>query len=212
MKNPVDVNIFEDLAPCSSEEGDSNDDGNSKISSVILTKEDALGENATDEERKEDNTEEKEDEGEKAKVNEENDATPGSLAFTAECQPSSVLEETELSISDQTQQFGSDIKRKEEVVSTLDVPLVEFGRVPIRKPLPTPPNQKEDEAVEKRLTSANAGSVDVQITIQHENEPPGDDDDDSISPKDILCFAWQIAQGMVSEQLLRLQPEVILKC
>ena len=86
-------------------------------------------------------------------------------------------------------------------MSTLDVPLVEFGRVPKRKPLPTPPNQKENEAVEKGLTSANEGSADVNITIQHEDEPPGDVDDDSISPKDILCFAWQIAQGMVSEQL-----------
>ena len=203
MKSPIDVNIFEELAPCSSEEGDSNDDGNSKISSEILTKNDALGENATDEERKEENTEEEEeeDEEEKAKVDEENDVTPGSLSFTAECQPSSVLEETALSLSDKTQQFGSHKKRKKDVVSTLDVPLVEFGRVPKRKPLPTPPNQKEDEAVEKGLTSANEGSADVKITIQHEDEPPGDDDHDSISPKDILCFAWQIAQGMVSEQL-----------
>ena len=201
MKNPVDINIFEDLAPCSSEEGDSNDDGNPKIFSVILTKEDALGENAKDEERKEDNTEEEEDEEEKAKVDKENDVTPGSLLFTAECQPFSILEETELLLSDKTQQFGSDKKRKEEVVSTLDVPMVEFGRVPKRKPLPTPPNQKEDEPVEKRLTSANEGSADVKITIQHEDEPPSNDDDDNISPKDILCFAWQIAQGMVSEQL-----------
>ena len=203
MKNPVDVNIFEELALCSREEGDSNDDdGNSKISSEILTKEDVLGENATDEERKEDNTEEEEGEDKKAKVDEENDVTPGSLAFTAECQPSSVLEETELSPSDKTQQIGSHQKRKKEVISTLDVPLVEFDRVPKRKPLPTPPNQKEDEAVEKGLTSvANEGSADVKITIQHEDEPPGDDDDDSISPKDILCFAWQISQGMVSEQL-----------
>ena len=203
MKNPIDVNVFEELAPCSSEEGDSNDDGNSKISSEILTKKDALGENATDEERKEENTEEEEeeDEEEKAKVDEENDVTPGSLSFTAECQPSSVLEETALSLSDETRQFGSHKKRKEEVVSTLDVPLVECGRVPKRKPLPTPPNQKEDEAAEKGLTSTNEGSADVKITIQHEDEPPGDDDDDSISPKDILCFAWQIAQGMVSEQL-----------
>ena len=201
MKNPVDVNIFEDLAPLSSEEGDSNDDGDSKISSEILTKEDTPGENATDEERKEDNTEEEEDEEEKAKVDEENDVFPGSLAITAECQPSSVLEETELSINDQTQQFGSHKKRKEEVVSTLDVPLVEFGRVPKRKPLPTPPNRKEVEAAEKLLTSANEGSADVKITIQDEDKPPGDDDDDSISPKDILCFAWQIALGMVSEQL-----------
>ena len=203
MLNPVDVNIFEELALCSREEGDSNnDDGNSKISSEILTKEDAPGENATDEERKEDNTEEEEGEDKKAKVDEENDVTPGSLAFTAECQPSSVLEETELSPSDKTQQFGSHQKRKEEVISTLDVPLVEFDRVPKRKPLPTPPNQKEDEAVEKGLTSAaNEGSADVTITIQDEDEPPGDDDDDSISPKDILCFSWQIAQGMVSEQL-----------
>ena len=102
MKNPVDVNIFEDLAPCSSEEGDSNDDGNSKISSEILTKEEAPGENATDDEGKGDNTKVEEDEEEKAKVHDENDVTPGSLAFTAECQPSSVLEETELSISGQT--------------------------------------------------------------------------------------------------------------
>ena len=204
MKYPIDVNIFEELAPCSSGEGDSNDDGNSKISSEILTKNDALGKNATDEERKEDNTkdEEEENEEEKAKVDEENDVTPGSLSFTAECQPSSVLEETALSLSDKTQQFGSHKKQKEEVVSTLDVHLVEFGRVPKRKPLPTLPNQKkEDEAAEKGLTSANEGSADVKITIQHEDEPPGDDDDDSISPKDILCFAWQIAQGMVSEQL-----------
>ena len=205
MKNPIDANIFEEMAPCSSEEGDSNDDGNSKISSEILTKKDALGENATNEERKEDNTkdeEEEENEEEKAKVDEENDVAPGSLSFTAECQPSSVLEETALSLSDKTQQFGSHKKRKEEVLSTLDVPLVEFGRVPKRKPLPSLPNQKkEDEAAEKGLTSANEGSADVKITIQDEDEPPGDDDDDSISPKDILCFAWQIAQGMVSEQL-----------
>ena len=203
VKNTVDVYVFEELAPRSSDEGDSNDNENSKISSEILTKEDALGENATDEERNEDNTEEEEkDEEEKTKVDEENDVTPGSVAFTAQCQPSSVLEETELSPSDKTQQFGSHQKRNEEDVSTLDVPLVEFGRVPKRKPLSTPPNQKEDEVLEKGLTSAaNEGSADVKITIQHENEPTGDDDDDSISAKDILCFGWQIAQGMVSEQL-----------
>ena len=203
VKNTVDVNVFEELAPRSSDEGDSNDNENSKISSEILTKVDALGENATDEERNEDNTEEEEkDEEEKTKVDEENNVTPGSVAFTAECQPSSFLEETELSLSDKTQQFGSHKKRKEEIVSTLDVPLVAIGRVSKRKPLPTPPNQKQDEAVEKGLTSAaNEGSADVKITIQHQDEPPGDDDDDSISPKDILCFAWQIAQGMVSEQL-----------
>ena len=122
------------MTPCSSEEADSNDDGNSKTSSEILTEEAELGENATEEERKEDNTEEDEkDKEEKAKVDEENDVTPGSLAFTAQCQPSSVLEEIELSLSDKTQQFGSHKKRKEEVVSTLDVPLVAFGRVPKRK-------------------------------------------------------------------------------
>ena len=87
-------------------------------------------------------------------------------------------------------------------MSTLDVPLVAFGRVPKRKPLPTPPNQKKDEAVEKGLTSAaNKGIADVKITIQYEDELPGDHNENIISPNDILCFAWQISQGMVSEQL-----------
>ena len=199
MKNVVDVNIFEELATCSNEDGDSKDNKNSKISSEILIKEDSLGENAADEERKEDNVEGAEEE--KAKIDEENDVSSDSHTLTAECQSSSVLEEKELLLSAKDQQFGSHKKQKEEVLSTLDVPLVEFGHVQKRKPLPTPPNQTEDEAGGQGSISANEGSADVKITIQHEDEPPGDDDDDNISPKDILCFAWQIAQGMVSEQL-----------
>ena len=194
MKNTVDVNIFEELAPGSSDEGDSNVNEKSKTSSEILIKEDTLGENATDEGRKEDNAEGAEEE-------EENGVTSGSQTFTAECQPFNVVEEKELSQNDKPQHFGSQKRRKEEVASTLVVPLVEFGHVQKRKPLPTPPNQKEDDVLGKDLLSANGGSADVKIAIQHEDEPPGDDDDDNISPKDILCFAWQIAQGMVSEKL-----------
>ena len=58
------------------------------------------------------------------------------------------------------------------------------------------------ELVEKEETSEKSGiicemdSVELSITVQSQNEEQGYNDED-LSAEDLLCFAWQIAQGMV---------------
>jgi len=47
----------------------------------------------------------------------------------------------------------------------------------------------------------NEERTEITITIQSEDEQPGDEDDNiAIVAKDILCFAWQIVEGMVSAE------------
>ena len=53
---------------------------------------------------------------------------------------------------------------------------------------------------EKELSKSEPlGSTEVKITIEQEEErgDNNEDDDRNISSNDLLCFAWQIAQGMV---------------
>ena len=108
--------------------------------------------------------------------------------------------------------------KKQPVMSTLAVPSVQFGPVPKRRELPAKPECKKTrkkETLDKGLITARKESTGkFKITIQPEHEHPGDDDDDDdgdddgdgdgddeiISAEDLLCFSWQIAQGMVRRQ------------
>ena len=100
-------------------------------------------------------------------------------------------------------------EKKQPVISTLAVPPIHFGPVLKRKELPVAPEYKktrEKETLEKDLIEKEGSTEEVKIIIQPEDEAPGDDyndnedDDDVISAEDLLCFSWQIAQGMVSRQ------------
>ena len=52
--------------------------------------------------------------------------------------------------------------------------------------------------------SKTDSSIDVTFKSVHalndEEQDKGDDEDDSITPQDMMSFSWQIAQGMVSEK------------
>ena len=104
--------------------------------------------------------------------------------------------------------------KKQPVMSTLAVPSIQFGPVPKRRELPAKPECKKTrkkETLDKGLITAKKESTgEFKITIQPEDEHPGDDhddddgdgdgDDEIISAEDLLCFSWQIAQGMVRRQ------------
>ena len=53
--------------------------------------------------------------------------------------------------------------------------------------------------------SKTDSSIDVKIknvqSLTDEEQDEGDDEDDSITPQDMMSFSWQIAQGMVSEKI-----------
>ena len=76
--------------------------------------------------------------------------------------------------------------KKQPVMSTLAVPSTKRGHDLGQKELPI---------------SEPLGSTEVKITIEQEEERCDNDEDDDrdISSNDLLCFAWQIAQGMVSK-------------
>ena len=99
--------------------------------------------------------------------------------------------------------------KNQPVMSTLAVPSVHLGPVPKRRELPAKPECKktqEKETLDKGLITAKKESTEeFKIIIHPEDEHPGDDDDDDdddevISAEDLLCFSWQIAQGMVRRQ------------
>ena len=100
-------------------------------------------------------------------------------------------------------------EKKQPVMSTLAVPSIHFGPVPKRKELPAGPECKktrEKETLDKALiTEKKESTEEFKIIIQPEDEHPRDaaaaaDDDEVISAEDLLCFSWQIAQGMVRRQ------------
>ena len=111
-------------------------------------------------------------------------------------------------ISSQTNPISFEQEKAEKkhlVMSTLAVPSVHYGPVPKRKELPAKPECKktrEKETLGKGLITAKKDSTEeFKNIVQHEDKHPGDDDDDEvISAEDLLCFSWQIAQGMVSRQ------------
>ena len=104
--------------------------------------------------------------------------------------------------------------KKQAVMSTLAVPSIHFGPVVKRKELPAAPECKKTQEKETLgkgfITAKKESTEEVKIITQPEDEHPrddnnGDDDDDDdddgvISAEDLLCFSWQIAQGMVSSQ------------
>jgi len=193
LRNTADVDIFENVTPCLTE-GSISDHGSSKLHSGVLDEEVISEENVKEGKIEEGNVED-EKEGE-AEAEEMEDKSPTIRNFTAEERQRLISEET---IRGKRENEG----KTQPVGSTLAVPSIKFGRVPKRKENLTPPESKETgqkETPEEGLIAANEGSAEVTITIQQEDEHPGGDkeDDEVISNKDVLCFAWQIAQGMVS--------------
>ena len=65
--------------------------------------------------------------------------------------------------------------------------------------------QRMEETLEKGATACNVENVDGNISIHQQNNSNYEehDDVDDLSAKDLLCLAWQIAQGMVSGILSR---------
>ena len=88
-------------------------------------------------------------------------------------------------------------EKKQPVMSTLAVPSAHFGPVPKRKELPAEPECKKTR--EKETPKKRRRTEEFKIITQPEDEHRGDDDK-VISAEDLLCFSWQIAQGMVSRQ------------
>ena len=99
--------------------------------------------------------------------------------------------------------------KKRPVVSTLAVPSIQYSRISKRKDLPSPPKCEEtgqNDTLETDLTATNLETTEVRITVHSDDDQldnnndddDEDDDDGNISAEDLLCFSWQIAQGMVS--------------
>ena len=211
------------MTPCSTEH-DSTDHESSKICSEITNKEDNPEENAEEGDKEDENMEDNK-EG-KAETKDDDSKTSGILTFIAESLPQSPkleddskgLKRTNINnslkniissqedISCQTNpptDTRENKREKQTVMSPLDVPPIQFGRVPRREEVATPPepNEKATEALKKALIPPNEERTEITITIQSEDEQPGDDDDDIATvAKDVLCFAWQIAEGMVSAE------------
>jgi len=75
----------------------------------------------------------------------------------------------------------------EEVDHQMIVPTLEEVHVPMK------PEDNENETHEEGSVAVIKENTEVKITV-----PPDDDNDDNvISAKDLLCFAWQTARGMV---------------
>ena len=51
---------------------------------------------------------------------------------------------------------------------------------------------KADSCIDVRFNSVQS--------LNDEEQETGNDEDDSITPQDMMSFSWQIAQGMVSEK------------
>ena len=51
---------------------------------------------------------------------------------------------------------------------------------------------KADSSIDVRFNSVQS--------LNGEEQETGNDEDDSITPQDMMSFSWQIAQGMVSEK------------
>ena len=120
-----------------------------------------------------------------------------------------------LSQPDPTSSEKENEEKEQLVMSTLAVPSIHFRPIQKRKELPSTPEYKKTRkkvTPDKGLVTAKKESTEeVKIVIQPEDEHPGDDENgnendgdeddcDDISPEDLLCFSWQIAQGMVSRQ------------
>lgn len=88
-------------------------------------------------------------------------------------------------------------------VSSPALPLAEHYQFARKQEAPIPLESKEtmEETSGKGATPCNVGNVQVEIPIQPQNNNNNNeqhDDVDDLSAKDLLCLAWQIAQGMVS--------------
>jgi len=66
-------------------------------------------------------------------------------------------------------------------------------------------NKKMEENNYKHAGSFNVENAHMKINISSQNN---NNDGDDLSAKDLLCFAWQIAQGMVSKHLCFFQTGI----
>ena len=89
--------------------------------------------------------------------------------------------------------------------SSLPLPMKEHYRFAQKEeaPILLEPKQRMEETLEKGATMCNVENVEENISIHLQNNNNEEHDDvDDLSAKDLLCLAWQIAQGMVSGILL----------
>ena len=82
-------------------------------------------------------------------------------------------------------------------VPSLALPMTQHDRFTHREQAPpSEANERMEETPKKcRASSCNVEDAHVKITIPSQNN---NNDEDDLSAKDLLCLAWQIAQGMVS--------------
>lgn len=83
------------------------------------------------------------------------------------------------------------------------LPMTEHDHVTQREEAPpSEANEKMEENNSKCASSCNVENARMKINIPSQNN---NNDEDDLSAKDLLCLAWQIAQGMVSRN--RNSPE-----
>ena len=80
----------------------------------------------------------------------------------------------------------------DESVPSQALPMTEHDHV---THTPSEANEKMEENNNKYASSCSMENAHVKINIPSQNN---NSDEDDLSAKDLLCLAWQIAQGMVS--------------
>ena len=73
------------------------------------------------------------------------------------------------------------------------LPVKEHDHAIHREAPPLEANEKMEENNNKYESSCNVENAHIKINIPSQNN-----NNDDLSAKDLLCLAWQIAQGMVS--------------
>ena len=117
------------------------------------------------------------------------------------CQLISTLQEhvryqTRPSTCEETHQGGTkEVDESFQSVPSQALPTTEHDHVIHREESPPPEvNEKmEESGNDKCMSSCNVEDTHVNMPSQNNNN-----DEDVLSAKDLLCLAWQIAQGMVS--------------
>ena len=117
------------------------------------------------------------------------------------CQLISTLQEhvryqTRPSTCEETHQGGKkEVDESFQSVPSQALPTTEHDHVIHREESPPPEvNEKlEESGNDKCMSSCNVEDAHVNMPSQNNNN-----DEDVLSAKDLLCLAWQIAQGMVS--------------
>ena len=167
-----------------------------KLVSRNLQTKDVLDENLKEENRERNNEESGKDGGYHSSETKEikidlDDVERGILINAA---PRSEIESLCINLEDE------DDKEEEESVST-SLPQNEGREGPVMSVMVVPSISIAHFSKEKELTLAEPlRNVEEKITIEKEEgscEGKEDDDEEDISGKEVLCYAWQIAKGMV---------------